>query len=714
MGKNPLRGNKALWLPVTLVCAVLLVGALLVTSIYLNLRQQSLGSREQLLLALARSSASNLQNYLASYQKDFSVIKSSSDFQAGVAAFRESGDDSLLLDYLDTYNYATEDYVADIFLTDHQGTVLTGTGRYGPYEAMSADSGDLMVARSSKGRLYLAISTPVDQDYRLQSMVDVAYMYDDTASFMDIGELGYVAYKHSDGLVLTHPRRDLVGKESLQGRRDLYPDFYLDEVEELVAEQKTGAEGIRIYRSYWWDERDPQLITKICAYTPARIGTEPDDFIIVSAVADYGEIMTPLNRGVFSIAAVLAVMAVCFCFLAVQLYSAIQGKSRVERENSYLRELNGTLEEMRRSEEKLQHFQRLEIIGTLTGGIAHELGNLLTPIMAYSAMMADELSGQEELYDEAQEIYSAASRAKEVIQQITAISRKDRETTFRDLDLAETVESALKMASSAKPKEVELSWDLELAGRHFLGSDTQLCQVVLNLCTNAFHALRDRENASLRVEGKLLSPEKAAITFADNGAGIQPHNLERIFDPFFTTKRTGEGTGLGLSIVQSIMESHQGSVSVESTPGEGTVFTLTLPVFPPPVPRAAEEEAGESRRILLLEEDPRVARMLAGALREAGYRVEGFTRSQEAMTCLRESRGISLFLCSYPMSHGEGRLAAFLARNTQPGVRILVMAGFVDRELVENSRNGIVDGFLVKPVQLPELLERIRQLEREE
>ena len=130
MGKNPLRGSKALWLPVTLVCAVLLVGALLVTSIYLNLRQQSLRGREQLLLALARSSASNLQNYLASYQKDFSVIKSSSDFQAGVAAFRESGDDSLLLDYLDTYNYATEDYVADIFLTDHQRTVLTGTSRW--------------------------------------------------------------------------------------------------------------------------------------------------------------------------------------------------------------------------------------------------------------------------------------------------------------------------------------------------------------------------------------------------------------------------------------------------------------------------------------------------------------------------------------------------------------------------------------------------------
>ena len=708
--KNTLRKASApIWLPVALVCAVLVVGGLLVTSIYLNLRSQSVGDQEQLLLALARSAASNLENYLGSYQKDFSVIKASSDFQRGIKTYQESGDDTLLLEYLDTYNYATEDYVADILLTDQEGNLLTGTKRYGPYEVISSPTGDLAVAQSSRGRLYLAISTPVNQYYRLYSMVDVAYMYDDTAAFMDIGELGYVAYKHSDGLVLTHPRHDLVGEDAIQGRRELYPDFYLDEVAALVEEQKTGGEGICTYRSYWWDERDPRLITKICAYTPARIGSEPDDFIIVTAVADYDEIMAPLNRGVFSIGAVMVVMMICFCLLAIQLYNTIQGKSRVERENSYLRELNSTLEEMRRSEEKLQHFQRLEIIGTLTGGIAHELGNLLTPIMAYSAMMADELSGREELYDEAQEIYSAAVKAKEVIQQITDISRKDRETAFRDLDLSETVEAALKMAFSAKPKAVSMEWDLALEGRHMLGSDTQLCQVVLNLCTNAFHAVKDREDGRLTVKGQILPGDRAQIAFTDNGTGIQPHNLERIFDPFFTTKRTGEGTGLGLSIVQSIMESHQGSVSVESQPGEGTTFTLILPVgaarTSPEPPRA-----GEDRRVLLLEEDPRMARMLAGALQREGYQVESFTRSQEAMNYLRQNKGVALFICSYPMSHGEGRLATLLARNTQPGVRILVTTGFVDRELVENSRKGVIDGFLVKPVQLPELLEKIRQL----
>ena len=115
-------------------------------------------------------------------------------------------------------------------------------------------------------------------------------------------------------------------------------------------------------------------------------------------------------------------------------------------------------------------------------------------------------------------------------------------------------------------------------------------------------------------------------------------------------------------------------------------------------------------RPLLLEEDPRMARMLSGALQREGYQVESFTRSQEAMNYLRQNKGVALFICSYPMSHGEGRLATLLARNTQPGVRILVTTGFVDRELVENSRKGVIDGFLVKPVQLPELLEKIRQL----
>jgi two-component system cell cycle sensor histidine kinase/response regulator CckA len=700
------KGNPPIWLPVVLVCAVLVGGGLLVTSIYMNLRHQSVGDQEQLLLALARSAASNLENYLGSYQKDFSVIKASSDFQRGVSAYRREGDDSLLLDYLDTYNYATEDYVADIVLTDHDGNRLTGTNRYGPYEAITPSDGDLVVARSASGRLYLAISTLVDQNYRLQSMVDVAYMYEDTGAFMAIGEKGYVTYKHSSGIVLTHPETSQIGKDVIQNRKELYPDFYFEELEDMVARQKTGAEGIEIYHSYWWAEKDPVLVKKICAYTPARIGS---DFLIVSAVADYNEIMDPVNRGIFSIGAVMLVMMICFCLLAVQLYTAIQGKRQVERENFYLRELNTTLEEMRRSEEKIQHFQRLETIGTLTGGIAHELGNLLTPIMAYSALMADELSGQEELYDEAQEIYSAAVKAKEVIQQVTDISRKDRETAFRDLDLTETVEAALKMAYSAKPKTVEMEWDLALDGRHLLGSSTQLCQVVLNLCTNAFHAVRERENGRLDVKGRILPGDKAEITFTDNGTGIERHILDRVFDPFFTTKRTGEGTGLGLSIVQSIMENHQGSVTVESEPGKGTVFTLLLPVGAARPPEKPVHQGGK-RRVLLLDEDPRVARMLTGALLAEDYQVESFSRSDEAMSYLRKTAGVNLFICSYHMSHGEGGLAALLARNTQPGIRILVTTGFVDRELVESEHKGIIDGFLVKPVRLTELLEKVRQL----
>ena len=387
-----MKKRGSIWLPVIWVCVVLVAGSLLVTTIYLDLRSQSVENREEQLLVLARSAASNLESYLGSYQKDFSVIRASSDFREGTDHFLATGDDTLLLRYLDTYNTATEDYVADISLTDGEGRVLAGTNRHGPYEAITRPGKDLVVSRGPDG-LYLAISTPVGEGLRLQSMVDVAYMYQSTGAFMTIGKRGYVFYQHSGGVVLTHPRESFAGQELLEGPGREFPELDPGELPLLRGHQQSGEEGILRYRSRWWDEAEPGEAVKLAAYAPARIG---DDFLMVTAVADHREIMELLNRGILLIGAVLSLMMVALCFLTFQLYTAIGEKSRVERENTYLRELNEALEEMRRREEKLQHFQRLEIIGTLTGGIAHELGNLLVPIMAYSALMADQVSPQQD------------------------------------------------------------------------------------------------------------------------------------------------------------------------------------------------------------------------------------------------------------------------------------------------------------------------------
>ncbi len=707
MGK---RLRNRMWPPAVLVCVLLAAVSLLITSIYLDLRRQLVERHQEQLLVMARSAASNLRSYLGSYQKDFEVIQSSSDFREGVARYRETGDGSWLLAYLDTYNQATEDYVADIALTGGSGEVLVGTGRHGPYQAVTPAGRDLGVARDGEGRLCLAISTPVAGGYRLQSMVDVEHMYRDTAAFITFGERGFVTLQYTGGMVLAHPDPRRVGLGLAEGAQSLCPQGDHRELERLDRQQRQGGDAILTLSPYWWDEGSRGRA--VAAYATAAIG---DGSLTATALADYREIMAAANQGILGIGAVLVLAMAFFFSLTLQLYTAVRAKSRVERENAYLRELNHTLEEMRRSEEKLQHFQRLQIIGTLTGGIAHELGNLLVPIMAYSAMMADQVSPQqEELYDEAQEIYSAAAKAKEVIGQITAISRKDQETAFRELDLRQTVASALRMADSAKPREVAMEWRLELEGRRVLGSATQLCQVVLNLCTNAFHAVAGREDGRLSVTGVIRpgegdTGETAVLTFADNGTGIEKHILERIFDPFFTTKRAGEGTGLGLSIVQSIVESHQGGITAESRPGEGSVFTLTLPVMPPrrEVPVPAQ---GAGAPVLLLEEDPKVARMLASALRSAGYQVESCTRGEDAMDRLRGRQDLALFLCGYPTQGGPGQAAIRLARSAQPRAKVLVLTGFVDRELVESSHKGIIDGFLIRPVRLPELLERVDQL----
>lgn len=254
----------------------------------------------------------------------------------------------------------------------------------------------------------------------------------------------------------------------------------------------------------------------------------------------------------------------------------LQRTTRIEREAEVLRRKNRAIEELNRQTQKLAHHQRLEIIGTLTSSIAHEFNNLLTPIMGNSIMALERLPSDEgEAYEELLEIYAASCRAKEIISRLSDLSRKNTETSFREVAPDELIRKMVRTAEPARAENVQINMNLNCWDQRLTANEIQLSQMILNLILNAFHALEpDGGNLTLTTS---FDETHIQIQIADTGCGIPGEIQPKIFEPFFTTKETGKGTGLGLAIVAQVVEDHQGKIHVESRQGSGTTFTVSLP-----------------------------------------------------------------------------------------------------------------------------------------
>ena len=260
--------------------------------------------------------------------------------------------------------------------------------------------------------------------------------------------------------------------------------------------------------------------------------------------------------------------------MSVLLLVRITGRSR--REIQSLRRKNEEMERLNRQTQQLAHHQRLELIGTMTSSIAHEFNNLLTPIMGYSLLALEKTPEQSgEVYEALLEIYQSSRKAKIIISRLSDLSRKNTSDTFREVSLDALTRKALEAAAPAQPEGVEVKLVLNCWERRLRANELQISQMLLNLILNAFHAM-EKEGGVLTVS-TWYDEDSLFLRVADTGCGIPAEVKPHIFDPFFTTKEQGKGTGLGLAIVAQVVEDHKGAIQVESEPGQGTAFTVTLP-----------------------------------------------------------------------------------------------------------------------------------------
>ena len=371
-------------------------------------------------------------------------------------------------------------------------------------------------------------------------------------------------------------------------------------------------------------------------------------------------------------------------------------------------------------EGKFLQAQRMEAIGTLAGGIAHDFNNILAGIVGFNSLARQAASGNAELLEFLDEIGRAGSRATDLVRQILAFSRVGDQIMV-PVQLRHIIAEAVQLLRAAIPASISFNVRLSSNLPAVLGNATQLHQVVMNLGTNAWHAMRDRPGQlSVSLEECTLDEAQTGVlpglspghflrlSVSDTGCGMDATIQARVFEPFFTTKAPGEGTGLGLSVVHGIVRSHQGAIRLSSEVGRGTTFDVYLPAISAPPQQASVDPGliprGRGERILFVDDELPIVRLGEQMLRQFGYAAEGESRVWEALARLeREPDAYRLVITDQTMPGLTGLEFAARIHALRPDLPIVLASGYGIELTPERIHAAGVREVLAKPYTLTTL-----------
>jgi PAS domain S-box-containing protein len=367
---------------------------------------------------------------------------------------------------------------------------------------------------------------------------------------------------------------------------------------------------------------------------------------------------------------------------------------------------------------QLQQSQKMEAIGTLAGGIAHDFNNILSIILGFTGLTLEDNKIDDDGRENLDTVLTAANRARDLVQQILTFSRKGDQKKLR-VSLQTVLADALKMLRSTFPANVEMRTDIDPRDLVVLADPTQMHQVLMNLCTNAGQAMPrggilEVKLQRVQIDGKSLEAfdmqgngSCVRLMVRDTGIGMDAATLERVFEPFYTTKPLGSGTGLGLSVVHGIVKEHGGHIAVESAAGAGTTFTMLLPLAAQGeiVPEVEVEQAPRGTgRIMVVDDEPAVVRMVEKLLTRLGYEVVGQENSVEALRLFREQPDqFDLVITDHSMPDMTGDVLAKELRRIRPTIPIVICTGYSADFTQESAKIAGIDGYIMKPSMPAEL-----------
>jgi len=398
--------------------------------------------------------------------------------------------------------------------------------------------------------------------------------------------------------------------------------------------------------------------------------------------------------------------------------------AQMERDISERQRLAG---ERAQLEAQLRQSQKMEALGTLSGGIAHDFNNLLMAILGHARLARDELPAGDAAQASLAEIHKAGLRASELVAQILAFGRP-QEPRRRVVRPQPVVEEALRLLRASLPAMVEIRQDFAADVPPIEADLTQVHQAIMNLATNAAHAMGERGGSLdvrlgvvtvtedlARASADLREGRYVVLSVADGGCGIERSILPRIFEPFFTTKGPGRGSGLGLSVVHGIMKAHEGAVTVYSEPGKGTTFRLYFPAAPG---GAAETKAaepallrGKGEHILHVDDEEALGFLLKRLLERLGYRVTGHLHPEQALQDFRSRpQAFDAVITDHAMPTMSGVDLAKRILQIRADIPVVMMSGYFRPGDEEAARRAGIRALLLKPGSLEELGQVLHQL----
>ncbi len=379
-----------------------------------------------------------------------------------------------------------------------------------------------------------------------------------------------------------------------------------------------------------------------------------------------------------------------------------------------------------RMEEQLRESQKMEAIGTLAGGIAHEFNNILSGIMGYAEVAKDAAAEGERPEEFLDVIIRYCDRAAELTGQILTFSHKSIQD-FQPVTLQPVVKEAVKLLRATIPATIDIQQSVDERCGPVIANPTQMHQVLINLCTNAAHAI-EQNIGVLSVE---LSPftvgepdaglypglrpgEHVRLTVRDTGCGIEPDILDKVCEPFFTTREAGKGTGMGLAVVKGIVKTHSGVLRIESTPGMGTACSVVLPVVDTAA-QARDDQAGDlpagREHILFVDDELQLVEMAPEFFSSLGYTVTAVQTPAEALERFRRNpHTYDLVITDYTMPNMTGLMLAAELKNIRSDVPVILCSGYNDVESDNASQPGLTRAFVMKPLKRDVMAHTIREV----
>lgn len=550
------------------VILVIFSGVALVLQKYNSYTESFMRQQDAKHMQIIQAVDKNLDALLKQSRNSFEYITELPDFKKAENRWLYENDSSDLLEQL-SENHMEKNILLSCIIAMKNDEILLKTKGQTEYTFLNDDEKNSeRLCLGSDGKVYLAIIHYGNQNASYASLLDLQRLYETVSS---------IELSNDDKLILLDEKNTVffhccdeqqIVKNTLMENCPSREDF-----KQMISAQEKQEQG---WHSFIYKTK------KITNGYNARIAILPsshsqNERFAIGLVSNQDAATKPLKEASFYWLLGGTVILSGISMLLFLLMHYRRSNQQREEELELLRQKNIAMEELKQKTREMAHHQRLEMMGSLTSGIAHEFNNLLTPIMSYSLLTLERFpEGNDELYDYVLEIYQSSRKAKDITKQLSQFSRKRGAESSQYISVEKLLSEVLRTAKPACPKQVRIEQNFNSEDWELYGDEIQLSQLFLNIILNAFYVMSD--GGVLKIE-TFVEQGQMEIVIADNGCGISEDILPHIFEPFYTTKDSGKGTGLGLAIAQQIAQEHQGNISVNSKIGEGSAFTISLPAY---------------------------------------------------------------------------------------------------------------------------------------